>query len=225
MLARQCIRALRYPRGRYSTDRASQLSGVPASTLRNWRRAGSYVPDFDSDRPMWSYRDLILIRMVAWLRQNGLTIARAGEYALVVRGRFAAGENPQQVMATHRSAVIDDELFDPVRGDGFLPYDNLPRLLSVFEIQASVEDLGRKRLWAPDLVMPSSHTYISPWMLGGAPCVRRSRIPTATVYALRRERELTTPQIVELYPGLEPEAADDAHELESRLRGTEPVAA
>ena len=110
-------------------------------------------------------------------------------------------------------------------GEGFLPYDNLPDLLSVFKFQAQVSDFGKRRLWGPDLIMPSEHTYILPWVLGGDPCVRRSRIPTANIHALRQERGLTTPQIVKLYPGLNPEKADDAYKLESRLRGTQPAAA
>lgn len=224
-LTRQCLRALRYPRGSYGTNRAAQLSGVPARTIQVWRSDKVYVPDFDSTRPMWSYRDLILVRMTAWLRQRGIPPVRAGRYAQKVKERLTSGEDIQQIMATHRTAVFDDELFDPVVGEGFLPYDNLPDLLSVFKFQAQVSEFGKRRLWGPDLIMPSEHTYILPWVLGGDPCVRRSRIPTANIHALRQERGLSTPQIVKLYPGLNPEEADDAYELESRLRGTQPAAA
>lgn len=222
-LTRQCLRALKYPRGRYATSRAAQLSGVPSGTIQTWRRDKVYGPDFDSARPMWSYRDLILIRMVAWLRQRGIPADRAGRYAQKVRERLTAGEDIQRIMATHRTAVFDGELFDPVVGEGFLPYDNLPDLLSVFKFQAQVSDFGRRRLWGPDLIRPSKHSFISPWVLGGDPCVRHSRIPTANIHALRRERGLTTSQIVDLYPSLNPEEADDAYELESRLRGTQSV--
>ena len=224
-LTRQCLRALRHPRGRYATNRAAQLSGVPARTIQIWRHDKVYVPDFDSTRPVWSYRDLILVRMVAWLRQRGIPSVRAGKYAQKVRERLTAGEDIQRIMTTHRTAVIDDELFDPIVGEGFLPYDNLPDLLSVFRFQGQIADFGRRHLWGPDLIMPSEHTFISPMVLGGDPCIRRSRIPTANIHALRQERGLTTPQIVNLYPHLKPEEADDAYYLESRLRGTEPVAA
>ena len=218
-LTRQCLRALKYPRGRYGTNRAAQLSGVPARTIQVWRSDKVYVPDFDSTRPLWSYRDLILIRMVAWLRRCGIPLARAGSYAHKVRERLTAGEDIQQIMVTHRAAVFDGELFDPVVGEDLLPYDNLSELLSVFELQTTqVSDFGRRRLWGPDLITPSEYTSISPLVLGGEPCIRRSRIPTANVHALHRERGLTTPQIVKLYPGLNPEEADDAYKLESRLR-------
>lgn len=61
--------ALRHPRGRYNADRTSQLSGVPKSTVYDWRRDGILVPDFTAANPsMWSYRDLVLLRLLAWLR-------------------------------------------------------------------------------------------------------------------------------------------------------------
>lgn len=225
-LTRQCLRALRYPRGRYATNRAAQLSGVPSRTIQNWRSANVYVPDFDSTRPLWSYRDLILIRMVAWLRQRGIPPVRAGSYAQKAKERLTAGEDIRMVMATHRTAVLDDDLFDPVVGEGFLPYDNLSELLSVFELQSTQDsDFGRRRLWGPDLITPSEYTSISPLVLGGEPCIRRSRIPTANIHALRRERGLSTSQIVDLYPYLKPEEANDAYDLESRLRGTERISA
>ncbi len=224
-LTRQCLRSLRYPRGRYGSNRAAQLSGVPTRTIQVWRRDKVYVPDFDSAQPVWSYRDLILVRMVAWLRQRGIPPTRAGRYAQKVRERLTAGEDVQRIMATHRTAVFDGELFDPVLGEGFLPYDNLAGLLSVFRFQAQVSDFGRRRLWGPDLITPSEYTFISPMVLGGDPCIRNSRIPTANVHALRQERGLTTSQIVDLYPHLKPEEANDAYDLESRLRGTEPIAA
>ena len=50
--------AFRHPRGRYTTERAGQLSGVPARTLYDWAKEGVLAPDYPG-RPMaWSYRDL-----------------------------------------------------------------------------------------------------------------------------------------------------------------------
>jgi uncharacterized protein (DUF433 family) len=59
--------------------------------------------------------------------------------------------------------------------------------------------------------------------MAGDPCVTRTRIPTASVHALREERNLRSADIVELYAGLTIEAADDAYLLERRLRGLEPT--
>lgn len=40
------MRALRVPRGRYSAERASQLSAVPARTLHDWATSGMLLPDW-----------------------------------------------------------------------------------------------------------------------------------------------------------------------------------
>lgn len=215
--------AMRYPRGRYAADRASQLSGVPTSTLYEWQRAAVYVPDFGGTSPMaWSYRDLVYLRLLAWLRQLKMPRPMAAERVAEVKQYVAAGNQLRKITATSESVVFDDETTDRKTGANHLPFDNLTALLSVFDLLDPVEDLGTRPLWGPDLVTPSAHTYISPWVLGGDPCVENTRIPTATILALHEERGLSTAQIVELYPGLELDAAEDAYKLEMRLRGIEP---
>jgi uncharacterized protein (DUF433 family) len=118
-----------------------------------------------------------------------------------------------------------------VDGDVGAPLDGASRLfadmLESFDLTSAVEDFGIHRtLWGPDLVTPSAHTVISARVLGGEPCVEHTPIPSASIYALRDERGLALADIVTLYPGLNQKAAEDAYELESRLRGTsEPQAA
>ena len=63
------------------------------------------------------------------------------------------------------------------------------------------------------------------WVLGGDPCVENTRIPTSAIYVLRTERGLSAEQIADLYPGLDPDKAVDAYELETRLRGPVDLAA
>ncbi len=45
-----------------------------------------------------------------------------------------------------------------------------------------------------------------------------TRIPTATVYTLRTERDLSSEDIVALYPEMDVEAVEDAYGLEAQLR-------
>jgi uncharacterized protein (DUF433 family) len=74
-------------------------------------------------------------------------------------------------------------------------------------------------LWAPDLIRPSEHTFISPWIMAGDPCIRDTRIPTASIFALRTERGLSNTQIVALYDDVTMAEAEDAFALENQLRG------
>jgi uncharacterized protein (DUF433 family) len=196
---------------------------VPTSTVYDWQRNSIYVPDFAGASPMaWSYRDLVYLRLLAWLRQLKMPRPLTAERVAEVKQYVAAGNDLRMIRATAESVVFDNETTDRKTGANLLPFEDLTGLLSVFDLLDPVAELGTRPLWGPDLVTPSTHTYISPWVLGGDPCVENTRIPTATILALHEKRGLTTAQIVELYPGLEPDAAEDAYELEKRLRGLEP---
>jgi uncharacterized protein (DUF433 family)/DNA-binding transcriptional MerR regulator len=218
--------AFRYPRGRYNAARAAQLSGIPQRTVYDWADEGIVVPDFAAAHPKrWSYRDLVYLRLAGWLRAKGTSRAIVAAHVADLRARLA---DPGVDIATVRSngsvVVIGDEPYD--RHSGQQVFRALVSFLDVFDMLEPVDDLGRVRLWGPNLVHPSPHTYISPWVLGGEPCVEGSRVPTSTLLALRTERGLDTASIVRLYPSLDPAAVDDAIELESRLRGQDlPTAA
>lgn len=218
----ELLSAMRLPRGRYPAERASQLSGVPASTMYDWQRHNIYVPDFGGASPMaWSYRDLVYLRLLAWLRQLKTPRPVAAQRVRDVREFVDGGGELRTIRATADAVVFDDEPSDRRTGANHLPFDDFTGLLSVFDLLDPVHELGPRALWGPDLVTPSAHSYISPWVLGGDPCIENTRIPTATVLALREERGLTTAQIVELYPGLASAAAEDAYDLEQRLRGND----
>lgn len=213
---RHALYALRHPRGRYSADRASQLSGVPVSTVYDWQRNDIYVPDLAAGHPMaWSYRDLVYLRLLAWLRQQRMQRPTAADKVRRLKRHVERGGEVQVIRADDRTFLVDDEPVGRFDGSTVL----FASLLDSFDLLATVEELGQGRLWGPNLVAPSEHTYISPWVLGGDPCIDESRIPTSAVFALREERGLDTAAIVELYPGLRSEAADDAYLLERRLRG------
>jgi uncharacterized protein (DUF433 family) len=218
--------ALRHPRGRYESGRASQLSGIPRSTVYEWRRHGIYVPDFDGETPTaWSYRDLVYLRLLAWLRQVGMERHTAAGQVSTIKKQVASGREIHYLFASKDTLVADEERTSRVTGHSLLPFDDLFELFRTFNLLEPIAELGGAefgRLWAPDLVTPSSFTYISPWVMAGDPCVARTRIPTASIYALRKERGLESARIVELYSGLTVEAADDAYGLERRLRGQDP---
>ena len=219
------LHSLRHPRGRYPADRAAQLSGIPRSTLYDWQRAGVYVPDFVGGNPMaWSYRDLVFVRVLAWLRNDVKTPRPvAASRVLALKSYISAGKPVTMLHADRDTLAVDGDVSAPLDGSSRLFTD----MLKSFDLTAAVEDFGRHAtLWGPNLITPSAHTYISPWVLGGDPCVERTRIQSSSIYTLRTERGLDVAEIVSLYPGLKESAAQDAYELESRLRGTyEPQAA
>jgi uncharacterized protein (DUF433 family) len=88
-----------------------------------------------------------------------------------------------------------------------------------FDLLAPLEGVSDRPLYGPDLVYPSDYTYISPWVMGGEPCINETRIPTATVMALVELRGLTSGDVLALYPSLTTAGVEDAVALERRLRG------
>ena len=55
--------------GCYKAHRASALSGVPQSTVYLWARNGLVTPSVSPTRvKLWSYADLMALRIVYWLR-------------------------------------------------------------------------------------------------------------------------------------------------------------
>jgi uncharacterized protein (DUF433 family) len=218
--------ALRTPRGQYTAQRASQLAGVPLSTLYYWVRESLLVPDY-TGRPMqWSYRDLVFVRLFTFLRSRNHPPNAVSRYVDQVRDAVSSGHGDlRKVHAGRRLVLLGDEAFDRLTGAGFLPL--LIEYLDAFSLVAplTVPELGRSRVWGPNLVRPSQHTEIWPWVMSGDPVIRRSRLPTASLFALNQERGLPPVEIVELYRGtLTVDAVSDAINLEKRLRRL-PVAA
>jgi uncharacterized protein (DUF433 family) len=214
--------ALRFAIGRYDAERASQLSGIPRSTVYEWRRHEAFIPDYDSESPVaWSYRDLVFLRLLAFLRQAGMPRPSAVEEVSDIKGLVANGHDIRFVHAGGLSVLIDGEDHNRFNGIDPLPFDNVTSLLHTFDLLTPITEIAPdgRDLWLPSLLRPSTHTAMSPWVMGGEPCVNRTRIPTASIHALRVERGLSVEAIAALYPGLERDAAVDADVLERRLRG------
>lgn len=211
------LNALRLPRGRYSAERASQLSAIPSRTLHDWATAGALVPDWLNARPRgWSYRDVVFARLLGWLRSKGMPRTDAARRVDQVRHRLDTSPVDPSVRSDGSIFLMGGDEVDECTGQQV--FDGLADLLDVFELTEPIEGVSTRRLWGPDLVRPSSFTFISPWVLGGEPCVVDSRVPSAALHALREDRGLGVAEISRLYPHLPAEAIEDALGLEERLR-------
>lgn len=211
------LRALRFPRGRYSAERAAQLSAVPARTLYDWATSETLTPDWMDGRPRgWSYRDIVYVRLLAWLRSKGMERERASDRVSRVRTLLADDAIDPEVRSDGSIFLLGDDEFD--RFTGQQAFDGMAPLLDIFILTEPIEGISRAELWGPSLLRPSTHTYISPWVLHGEPCVTGSRVPSSGLYALRVERGLADDRIQALYPQLSVSAVGDAIDLETRLR-------
>lgn len=209
--------AMKHPRGRYDAERAGQLSGIPARTLHDWATSGSLVPDWMTARPRgWSYRDVVFARLLGWLRAKHMDRPLAAERVLAVRRKLATSSIDPAVRSDGSVFLIGRERVD--RFTGQQAFDGLADLLDVFELTEPIQGVSTRALKAPNLVHPSVYTFISPWVAGGEPCVIDSRVPSATLYALRADRGLDPRGIQRLYPFLAVGAIKDALQLEAELR-------
>lgn len=209
--------ALRRPRGFYDATRASQLSGLPQGTVSQWARSEMLTPDWNRVRPRgWSYRDLLYLRLLAWLRQKGMGLSGASERVRVIREILAVEQIDPTVRSDGQHAFLSVETID--RFSGQMAFDGLTYFLSIFDVAQPIDQVSRSAVWGPGLAYPSTHTHISPWVLAGEPCVARSRVPTSSLFALRNDRKLPSERIHNLYPQLTVEAIQDAIDLEGKLR-------
>jgi uncharacterized protein (DUF433 family) len=219
-------RSLRAPRGRYDVTRASQLSGVPRSTVYEWAREGVLPPDYLGAKPKtWSYRDLVLLRLTVWLRSQGM--AREVVVPRVARVRQLLGQGDvraARVRADARHFFLHGDMVDDSGQsvlDGLMVFIDEFRLI---EGVSAIAEVGGP-VGGPNLVRPSERSRISPWVMAGDPCVRDTRVPTASLWGLRQARGLSSTAIARLYPGIEVADVDDAVALEVQLRRRETAKA
>ena len=209
---------LRYPRGRYTIERASQLSGVPRSTVYDWRRHDILASDFPTITPkVWSYRELVFLRLIAFLRSRSMNRPEVADRVASIRRMLEEDTDDIVTIRSDGHAMfLNSDDYDRRSGEAAFP--TMLDWIEEFYLAEPIAELGSRRLWGPNLVNPSPRTMISPWVMAGDPCLTGTRIATSSMFALHTERGLVASAIANLYPGVEPEQVRDAIELEQRLR-------
>jgi uncharacterized protein (DUF433 family) len=212
------------PRGSYQADRAASLSGVPRSTIHDWARKGVLVPSISAERTkLWSYADLMGLRLVYWLRHPKVAPGSDVPAAPMSAVRSALddlrgiepdlwrSEGPPTVAVDRAGRIILDPSGAPHHPTGQTLVGRDDEVIDLLVPFATPE--GTR---GPDLVEPRPHLRIIPGKLGGEPHVVRSRVETRALAALAR-RGMDTANIVQLYPALEEAAIAEAIDLERQL--------
>ena len=215
---RTLLLAFRYPRGRYGAGRASQLSGVPERTVYHWAQTQVLVPDFANEHPKtWSYRDLVFLRLLVFLRSHDVELRRSADFVAGLREDLSSGElsvDATRLSAADGAVAVGDEILEGLGGQGV--FNTMVDVVGHFDLLADL-GLGQVQMNGPNLVRPSHHTSMSPWVVGGEPVIRGSRIPTVAIVTLHRDRLLNAEAIVNLYPTITLADVDDALAFESSL--------
>jgi uncharacterized protein (DUF433 family) len=218
---------VQHVRAAYTADRAAALAGVPRSTVHYWARTELLVPGVSAERvKLWSYADVVALRIIGWLRQTKKT--------------SEGFEIPPTRVPTIRRALgalrkLDLEVWNEETGArllvdrrGALHWKRDGRI-------STIPDLGRGEQvvepeWldlmapfqqvrgqeGPDLRQPRPMLRIVPGKLAGSPHIANTRIETIAVAALRA-RGMSAATIAELYPMVSASAIHDALDLEGQL--------
>ena len=208
--------------GCYEGPRAAALSGVPVSTVYLWARSGIVEPSVSPTRiKLWSYADLMALRIVYWLRQpkkgRGSEIAaspmprvREALAELERRGLDIwddSGEQPGSPLRVDSSAKIW------VVADGIAAADGQQALPDTLDLLGPFECSGHR---GPDLLRPRPSLRIIPGKVSGEPHLAGSRITTQAAAALYRDIP-DVERIADLYPGIHARSVGEAIEFERSL--------
>lgn len=219
--------------GSYEARRTAALSGVPLSTVYDWARKGVVVPSVSQVRQkLWSYADLMALRIVYWLRHpkeddaGEVAASPMAEVRRVLQRLETEGldiwsqtgqDAPASPLVVDRGGRIFVRGLDGIQdSSGQLVLDeDVLDLLGVFQAEGG---------GGPDLVRPRPHLRIVPGKLSGEPHVERTRIATSSIASLHR-RGYPDELIGELYPDVDATAIAEAIALEGQLAGNLSAAA
>ncbi len=216
---------MKLSRGAYPAGRAAALSGVPLSTVHWWAREEILVPSVSARRvKLWSYPDLMGLRIIYWLRQtktapDGVAVPRTAMPAvrraleqLTELDLRLWSEERGPAVAVDRSGNVnvlsEPDIEAPQRQRRLATGDDVFTVTSPF---ATAE--GSR---GPDLNVPRPSLRIVPGKLGGSPHIAHTRLESQALGALAASC-LPVLKIYQLYPAVSHQAIDEALDLERQL--------
>lgn len=122
----------------WSSKEAAALAGVPWETLRSWVKRGDINPSISHGKGRglgyrWTDTDVIALRMIAALRENGVSFHRLRP--MLKKLRKAALQRHPVMLVGERVYVIEDQsqLFDILSGQQAMQPVLCPRLEDVLQ--------------------------------------------------------------------------------------------
>lgn len=212
--------------GCYDASRAAALSGVPKSTVYDWARKGVVVPTISPvQEKLWSYADLMGLRIVVWLRRpktgdrgEVLPASPMSKVRLALDQLVEHGMNlwSEQTDLSHGSPLVVDQRGDiflrlpdgyvDLRGNRALPHEDH------FGVTGPFDSAGHH---GPDLIRPKEHLRIVPDKVAGEIHVLGTRLTTKTLSSLV-VRGFDDAEVAEMY-GISRAIVSEAVELEREL--------
>lgn len=207
--------------GTYSAVRASALSGVPERTIYYWASKDIVTPSISQVRErLWSYGDLMVLRIVYWLRHPKEQAGREFAASQMTEVRRALEDLASRSLNLWNENSPDQS---PLRVDSsgkiFIEDEGSLSRQRQEVMSNSLDLLGpfvHGNFQGPDLRRPRPHLRIVPGKCSGEPHLKGSRITTLAIAALS-ERGYDDSGIQALYPTENLRAIREAVELERSL--------
>lgn len=189
----------------YPPPLAATLSGASVRQLGYWRRKtpghGALFSPEHGTRPrvLYSYRDIVALRMFVQLRGE-LPLQRVRKAVAWLEKR-SSGEH----LASYRLMAVPGRrtaVWISPEGD----YTDIVERPGHHALKVVLDDIFRSFTtstgrWVPDLAEPAQGVTIDPEVRGGFPVIEGTRIPFTLVAGLHSDG-LTAAEIAELYPGV-----------------------
>lgn len=197
--------------GAYEAPRVAGLSGVPLTTVYDWARKDIVVPSVSASRDkLWSYGDLLTLRLVRWLRTDKPE-ARRTAMAEVRRAldRFAEELWEEVRPGVERPTIVVDATGKVFHRPRMEATDGQRALESTLDLFAPFDG-------GPDLRAPGVRLRIAPGRCAGEPHLIGTRLTTRTIAALSG-RGYDLDMIAALYPDEDTGALAEALDFEEKL--------
>ena len=211
--------------GCYDASRAAALSGVPKSTVYWWAREGIVVPSVSPvQEKLWSFGDLIALRIVTWLRHKkgedstSLTISRTPMPLVreAIRTLENLGLSLWDAQQAESPLLVDTNGKVYLRAHGRVTDLSGAEVLPQFETFGLTEPFTLSEGWSgPNLVQPREKLRIVPGKVSGEPHVARTRITTLALASLANDG-FSISRIAEMYE-LADTVVEQALDLERQL--------
>ncbi|WP_022880527.1 DUF433 domain-containing protein [Microbacterium sp. B19] len=198
----------------FSIELAATLSGASVGQLRRWRATDLLRPEIHDARPaVYSFRDVVALRSFVRLR-NDVSLQRIRKALGNLPNIEDLTEHPGSYTFGTDGATIavltEDGPVDLVKNPG---QSIVATLADVFEPFTTTQ--GRQ---VPDFLRPRRHLSIDARRAGGLPTISGTRLPYENVAALVRTGEVPHDQVERFYPGVTPDAVEDAVEFDLSVR-------
>lgn len=210
----------------------ARLTGATLSQLRNWRSPGVdlLTPEIRPKRPpIYSFRDLILARSLAFLR------ARVSHQKITKAvGNLLSLPLTYDHMSEIRFGTDGSTIYIGIPGETHALDILSPKLAAgQFEVftfeQLSESFTSFNGDQVVDFEHPRKHLSVTPNRLGGWPVIEGTRVPYDVVADLLLDGDVEPNEVEEWYPGVSAaaarDAADFARSVEKLRTGEELTAA